>query len=112
MISCLRDEFRFGPYSSPFSVGAEVARPRNDAGKELGAPRGKYLGHDADGIAQTEADHFMRCPGCDKWFDMRDLGQVPTSAFSRLGPFSFGPRLSTLIRKNTFPLERPHRSVF
>jgi uncharacterized C2H2 Zn-finger protein len=33
-------------------------------------------GIDADGIAQTEADHFMKCPGCGQWFDMRDLGQV------------------------------------
>ena len=33
-------------------------------------------GIDADGIAKTEADHFMKCPGCLEWFDMRDLGQV------------------------------------
>lgn len=33
-------------------------------------------GYDADGVAKTEADHHMRCPGCGKWFDMRDLGQV------------------------------------
>jgi CRISPR/Cas system type I-B associated protein Csh2 (Cas7 group RAMP superfamily) len=33
-------------------------------------------GRDADGIAQTEADHHMQCPGCGQWFDMRDLGQV------------------------------------
>jgi len=33
-------------------------------------------GIDADGIAQTEADHHMNCPGCGEWFDMRDLGQV------------------------------------
>ena len=33
-------------------------------------------GIDADGVAQTEADHFVKCPGCDQWFDMRDLGQV------------------------------------
>ena len=33
-------------------------------------------GIDADGIARTEADHFMKCPGCGEWFDMRDLGQV------------------------------------
>jgi CRISPR/Cas system type I-B associated protein Csh2 (Cas7 group RAMP superfamily) len=33
-------------------------------------------GIDADGIAQTEADHHMKCPGCGEWFDMRDLGQV------------------------------------
>ena len=33
-------------------------------------------GVDADGIAQTESDHFMKCPGCGEWFDMRDLGEV------------------------------------
>jgi CRISPR/Cas system type I-B associated protein Csh2 (Cas7 group RAMP superfamily) len=33
-------------------------------------------GYDADGIAKTEVDHFMKCPGCGEWFDMRDLGQV------------------------------------
>jgi uncharacterized C2H2 Zn-finger protein len=32
-------------------------------------------GVDADGVAQTEADHFMKCPGCGQWFDMRTLGQ-------------------------------------
>jgi hypothetical protein len=36
----------------------------------------RYNGVDADGVAQTEADHFMKCPGCGQWFDMRDLGQV------------------------------------
>jgi uncharacterized C2H2 Zn-finger protein len=25
---------------------------------------------------QSELDHFMRCPGCGKIFDMRDLGQA------------------------------------
>ena len=29
-----------------------------------------------DGIAQIEADHFMNCPGCGEWFDLRDLGQI------------------------------------
>lgn len=33
-------------------------------------------GHDADNLAQTEADHHMKCPGCGQWFDMRDLKQV------------------------------------
>ena len=31
---------------------------------------------DADGIAQSEADHHMKCPGCGLAFDMRDLGQA------------------------------------
>jgi CRISPR/Cas system type I-B associated protein Csh2 (Cas7 group RAMP superfamily) len=29
-----------------------------------------------NGVAET--DHFMKCPGCGEWFDMRDLGQVFT----------------------------------
>lgn len=33
-------------------------------------------GIDADGVARTESDHFMKCPGCGQWFDMRDLAQV------------------------------------
>jgi hypothetical protein len=33
-------------------------------------------GRDADGLAQTEADHYEKCPGCRKWFDLRDLKQV------------------------------------
>jgi hypothetical protein len=38
---------------------------------------GKIMtGKDADGIAETEADHFMQCPGCGQRFDMRDLGEV------------------------------------
>jgi hypothetical protein len=35
-----------------------------------------YHGIDPDGVAETEADHFMKCPGCGEWFDMRDLGQI------------------------------------
>jgi hypothetical protein len=35
-----------------------------------------YRGIDPDGIAETEADHFMNCPGCGEGFDMRDLAQV------------------------------------
>jgi hypothetical protein len=30
----------------------------------------------SDGVAETEADHFMNCPGCGEWFDIRDLDQV------------------------------------
>ena len=33
-------------------------------------------GIDIDGIAKTEVDHFMKCPGCGEWFDMRDLDQL------------------------------------
>ena len=27
-------------------------------------------------VAETEADHFMKCPGCGEWFGMRDLAQL------------------------------------
>jgi hypothetical protein len=33
-------------------------------------------GRDADGLAKTGADHFMKCPGCGEWFDMPDLEEV------------------------------------
>jgi uncharacterized C2H2 Zn-finger protein len=33
-------------------------------------------GYESDGIAQAEANHFMKCPGCGEWFDLRDLGQI------------------------------------
>jgi uncharacterized C2H2 Zn-finger protein len=36
----------------------------------------RYTGIAADGIAEAEADHFMKCPGCGEWFDMRDLNQL------------------------------------
>jgi hypothetical protein len=32
------------------------------------------LGIDADGVAN--ADHAMKCPACDQWFDLLDLGQI------------------------------------
>jgi hypothetical protein len=33
-------------------------------------------GIDADGVAENEADHFMKCPAYSQWFDMRDLARV------------------------------------
>jgi hypothetical protein len=36
----------------------------------------RSAGIDVDGVSQTEADHFMKCPACSQWFDMRDLAQV------------------------------------
>lgn len=28
------------------------------------------------GVTENEADHFMKCPACSLWYDMRDLAQV------------------------------------
>jgi hypothetical protein len=36
----------------------------------------RNTGADGDGVAQTETDHFEKCPVCSRWFDMRDLAQV------------------------------------
>jgi Zn-finger nucleic acid-binding protein len=33
-------------------------------------------GFDLDGLAQTEADHFEKCPNCGQWVDRRDLTEV------------------------------------
>jgi hypothetical protein len=36
----------------------------------------RNTGSDGDGVAQSEAGHFEKCPVCSQWFDMRDLAQV------------------------------------
>jgi hypothetical protein len=37
-------------------------------------PRGQIIGQPNGWVAESEADHFMQCPACNGWFDMRDLG--------------------------------------
>jgi CRISPR/Cas system type I-B associated protein Csh2 (Cas7 group RAMP superfamily) len=44
-----------------------------------------------DGIAESEADHFMKCPACREWFDMRDLGQVLAHAHNQEIEIGQGP---------------------
>jgi hypothetical protein len=50
------------PSRTSVKDGAKLERPTTKSGR------------DADGIAKTESDHFMKCPGCGQRFDMRDLG--------------------------------------
>jgi len=38
--------------------------------------RGEIIGQPNDWVPGTEDDHFMQCPGCDAWSDMRDLGMA------------------------------------
>lgn len=45
-----------------------------DEAKERGTPVGW--------LPEREQDHFMKCPACNRWFDMRDW----TSAFAHDGP--------------------------
>jgi hypothetical protein len=40
----------------------------------------RSIGVDAEGVARTEADHNMKCPGCGQWFDMRDLAQSSSTS--------------------------------
>ena len=64
------------------------------------------LGVDAGGIPQTEADHFITCPGCAKWFDMRALAQVLAHAPDGNIEISEGPeppqsaRIPLLVNKH------------
>lgn len=45
-------------------------------------PRAVYQGRPKGWKPDSESDHFMRCPECGAWFDMRDLG----AAFDHDGP--------------------------
>ena len=38
--------------------------------------RGKIIGERVDKPDASEAEHFMQCPVCGGYVDMRDLGQV------------------------------------
>ena len=42
----------------------------------MSVPHGKYIGERVGGPPADEAEHFIRCPQCGAWFDMRDLGHV------------------------------------
>jgi hypothetical protein len=44
--------------------------------------RGQYIGERVGGDPDDEAEHFMRCPACGGWIDMRDLAEV----FEHEGP--------------------------
>lgn len=51
----------------------------------------RNTGVDADGIAQSEADHFIKCPECGEWFDMRDLAQLLWHAHDDEFEIEIGP---------------------
>jgi hypothetical protein len=38
--------------------------------------RGEIIGHRVGGEPADEAEHFIKCPTCGNWIDMRDLAQV------------------------------------
>jgi hypothetical protein len=39
-------------------------------------PRGTYIGKRIGDPPADEAEHFIRCPACGGWIDVRDLAQV------------------------------------
>ena len=49
------------------------ARPISDAQRRL---LNKKKGVRVGGEPASEAEHFMKCPGCGQHFDMRNLGDV------------------------------------
>jgi hypothetical protein len=38
--------------------------------------RGTIFGQPKGWVPESEFDHFMQCPACGGWIDMRDLGMV------------------------------------
>jgi len=38
--------------------------------------RKKIIGKRLGGEPQDEREHFIQCPACGRWLDMRDLGEV------------------------------------
>ena len=38
--------------------------------------RGEITGKRVGEQPKDETEHFIQCPACDGWIDMRDLGQV------------------------------------
>ena len=70
-----------------------------------------------NGLEKKEREHFMKCPDCGHWFDMRDLAEVishehwmpqkPEISFSHVKMvgkenevyIKFGNRLVTMRRK-------------
>jgi hypothetical protein len=38
--------------------------------------RGEIIGDRVGGDPKSEAEHFIKCPKCGGYVDMRDLGQV------------------------------------
>jgi hypothetical protein len=38
--------------------------------------RGEIIGARVGAPPENEAEHFLECPECGGWIDMRDLGQV------------------------------------
>jgi hypothetical protein len=42
----------------------------------MSVERSEIIGERVGKQAKDEAEHFIRCPACNGWIDMRDLGQV------------------------------------
>jgi len=39
-------------------------------------PHKVIIGERLGGEPQDEREHFIKCPTCGRWLDMRDLGEV------------------------------------
>ena len=74
--------------------------------------RGSIYGTAAERPGETEADHFVQCPGCGAWVDMRDLGIVLDDARPCRNP-QFGTSRSSLRACQRLPGEerRLHQRI-
>jgi hypothetical protein len=59
----------------------------------------RNTGIDADGIAETEADHFGNCPVCGALLDTRDLAQMLAHVHDAEIEISEGPDRPTRDRR-------------
>ena len=64
------------------AAAEKVRRDDPSDGKFRPVRRGEIIGQRVDREVTLEAEHFMQCPKCAGYFDMRDLAQV----FEHEGP--------------------------
>jgi hypothetical protein len=70
----------------------------------------EHIGIDADGIAETKANHFGNCPVCGAYLDMRDLTQMLAHVHDAEIDFRNGDRFSASVRTRRHTPGQP--SVF
>ena len=88
--------------TTPGARFLEALRARWALDELMRARLPRHNGIDADGFAQAEADHFVKCPGCNQWLDMR------TSARSRstsMVPMTRSPRNADHFRSGAHNID-------
>jgi len=55
---------------------ARPMKPSRARRRSRSMARKKIIGKRLGGEPQDEREHFIQCPACGRWLDMRDLGEV------------------------------------